>query len=152
MSNILVRPVAHSDVPWLLDQLRTFDAFFNTKYSLLPSEAAAHVMLTDWIDHPEQYPFWVAVHHDTPVGFIAGVMHPHFYQRSLTCFTELLWWVVPEYRSTSAAYTLLAQFVTYGRAHAQWITMVLGTRTPVKSTTLQRMGFQLRETKFLLEV
>lgn len=147
-----LRRVSLTDVPWLCSQLRTFDVFFNSKYSLLPSESEMHVMLADWITNPNQYPFWVYAIEDQLVGFIAGTVHQHFYQRRLLCLTELLWWVAPEHRAGPAGPKLLYRFIEYGKLHVHWITMVLGKDTPVKFATMRRLGFELRETNFLLEV
>lgn len=135
-----------------MGQLQTFDAFFGGKYSLMPSPLDAKITLEIWLERPEQYPFWIAEVDGTPVGFIAGIVHAHFYQPTLPCLTELLWWVVPTYRHTSAGWRLLAAFVAYGRANAKWITMVIGQNTPIKPKALERFGFVLRETNFLLEV
>lgn len=147
-----LRRATPADIPWLCSQLQTFDVAFNSKYSLLPSDDAMQSMLTDWITTPDRYPFWVYTIEDQLVGFIAGIVHPHFYQQQLLCLTELLWWVAPAHRSGLAGPSLLFRFIEYGKLHVHWITMVLGKHTPVKFATMRRLGFELRETNFLMEV
>lgn len=149
---MIIRRARERDLLWLCAQLPALEALYGAQHSLMrPTEAVQR--LQEWLQAPDMYPCWIAERLDgTRVGFIAGVMHPHFFNPLLTCLTELLWWVIPDARGSRAAHGLLNAFTRYGREHADWVTMVLGTITPVKPRALERLGFVYREANFLLEV
>ncbi len=47
---------------------------------------------------PEYVCFVVEVDGGELVGFLAGVIHPHFLSNATTTANELAWWVKPEHR------------------------------------------------------
>jgi hypothetical protein len=146
-----IRPAVAADVPWLVDQLRSFAAFFGTRLSLFPEDPAQAAGVVGAL--VLRGPFFIA--EDTsgaPVGFIAGVLDAHPFNPGITVLTELFWWVRPAARGSSAGARLLEAFTAFGRAHADWIVMALEAQSPVHPETLERRGYQPRERSFLMEV
>jgi hypothetical protein len=145
---IQIRQAEMRDIPWLLDELRKFDQFFGMKKSLVPNETHANDLLASFIDAG---PFFVAERDYSPVGFIAGVLHPHPYNPDVTMLTETFWWVSESERGSRAGGMLLYAFTDYGRKYADGIVMTLEAKSPVNPKTLERRGFHLHESSYLLE-
>ena len=152
--SITVRPATPADVPWILAELRAFDRFFGAVHSLVPADPAyattqLHGLIRDHL-------FLVAVRNAedeaTPVGFIAGLLGPHFFNPGLQVLTELFWWVPVAERGSRAGAHLLSAYLAYGRAHADWVHMTLEEHSPVNPETLERRGFRRTERHYLLEV
>lgn len=148
---ITVRRAIQYDAPWLLVQLRAFDRFFGTHRSLFPDLASAEQQLLQLMD-PNGGCFFVATEGAMHLGFVVGALHPQLYNRSIRQLTELFWWVAPEHRRSSAGARLLMAFEAYGRAHADFIVMTLEAKSPVNPRSLERRGFRLQESSYLLEV
>jgi hypothetical protein len=87
---ILVRPAETRDVPWLLDQLQAFSAFYGTKRPLFAGEHA-RATIPRWVEMPDAFPIFVAEDGGAPAGFIAGAIHPHLFDPALLCLSELFW-------------------------------------------------------------
>jgi hypothetical protein len=157
--SLIVRPAAESDVPWLLAQLRAFDLEYETIRKFFDSEQMEEHAV--WVRHMlHQGPWFLACRledvgderEEVPVGFIAGMLSGHPYQPDITVLTELFWWVVPEARYSRAALMLIKRFVAHGKAHADWITFSVTTKTKIHPTTLEAFGFRHLETSYVLEV
>lgn len=149
-ARIWVRRAYHDDVPWLLDELREFSEFFGSKHPLFPDDREhAKKVVHDLI---REHVFFVAERGWVRAGFIAGLMHRHFFNPKWWVLTEVLWWVSPEFRGSRAGLLLLDEFVEYGRDHAHMIVMALEAKSPIHPKTLERRGFHLHESSYLLEV
>lgn len=138
------------DLGWLLKQLRAFDEFQGTKRSLFPENAEEAVTLLETLIQTQ--PFIIAEDFAGPVGFIAGVLQPHPYNKAVRMLSELFWWVDPRYRGSTAGARLLEAFVAYGKTNADMIVMTLEAKSPVDPRSLERKGFRLYEQNFMLEV
>jgi hypothetical protein len=158
--SIVVRLAAQRDISALMEQLRQFDRFFGAKYSLIPTDASiAEAVLTNVMDN---HVFLVAVERNDQgdgsedwekiIGFIAGVLAPHYFNPGITVLSELLWWVDPNYRGSRAGMLLLDTYTDIGRLRAHWTTMTLEAESPVHPHTLEKRGYRLKETNFMLEV
>ena len=147
--SIAIRPATTADMPWLLEQLKAFDTFFGSSRSLFPDADTAERILADLIG---TQPMLVAENGTSLVGFICGAIHPHPYNPDLTVLTELFWWVAEEYRGSRAGLALLNEFVSIGKAHADWIVMTLESESKVDPDHLYRRGFRMKEVSYLLEV
>lgn len=135
---------------WLLGELAAFDAFFAAGRSLMPDHETAQWRLLQMITGG---PFFLAEHpSEGRVGFIVGMLTPHYFNPALRVLTELLWWVPVAQRGTRAGAQLLAHFLDYGRAHADWIIMSLEAESPIDPAGLVKRGFRAKETSYLLEV
>lgn len=150
---IRVRKARFEDVPWLLEQLRAFSAFFGTERPVFPTDALRARSFIERLIH--QHPFYVATcgdaPHTFPVGFIAGALAPHPYNPEIRQLTEMFWWVDPMYRGTRAGSMLLDAFLEEGRQRAHWVVMTLEHNSPVNDETLTRRGFKHMSRDFLLE-
>jgi hypothetical protein len=147
--SITVRKAEQEDTPWLLDQLQQFDKFFGSRRSLFPDLEYAQATLAGLI---AEHPFFVAVDARGPVGFIAGVLMPHFLNPSIKLLSELFWWVAEEARGSRAGALLLAAFTQHGRQYADQIVMTLEVDSPIDPASLINRGFRLKEVNYLLEV
>jgi len=137
-------------------QCRAFSDFFGSSQSLMPDDETAVTKLVALMSEDVGC-FFVACVSDTgeegkPVGFIAGLLGPHFFNPAITQLTELLWWVDVEHRGGKAGVRLLDCFTEYGRAHADWTVFTLEEKSPVNPASLERRGYRLHEKSYLLEV
>jgi hypothetical protein len=146
---IKVRPATHEDFDWLLVQLRAFNTFFNSRHQLYGEEQYIvsafttlmkdHLVLIAESDEHGQ------------MGFIAGLVSPHFFNPNIKSLNELFWWVDEKHRHSRAGLMLLNAYTEWGRKNAQWITMTLEHDSPVADRTLLKRGYLLKERNFLLE-
>lgn len=146
---ITVRRAVAADVPWLLDQLRDFDAFYGSSRSLYPDLDVAEQIVAGLVD---TQPFFIAENADGPIGFVAGFLAPHNLNPEIRVLCEQFWWVDPAYRGSRAGLALLNELIAFGRVHADWIIMTLEHESPVNPQTLTRRGFRPKETSYLLEI
>jgi hypothetical protein len=147
---VSVRLANTDDIPWLVGECREFSKFFNTKKSLFPEhDTHAWDTLHTLI---QGHPFFVAERDYMRIGFIAGALQPHAFNPDITVLTEIFWWVTEGARGTRAGAMLFHEFLKYGKAHADWIIMTLEAHSPVRPDALERRGFHLHESSYLLEV
>lgn len=145
---VTIRVATSKDIPWLLNQLRSFAAFYDSKHSLFPDEDEAEQFLSDLID---LHPFFIA-ENGQPIGFIAGSLAPHPYNRRVIQLSEMFWWVDEDHRGGRAGLLLLDAFIRFGKTVADQISMTLETNSPVNPATLERRGFREMERSYLMEV
>lgn len=146
---INVRPATPDDLPWLMDQLRQFDAFAPGR-SLFPDMAHAELRAQQMMAPP--YVFLIAQDYRS-LGFVAGVITPHFFTPEFTVLTELLWWVAPEHRMSRAGHVLLTAFKAYGvRQKVGRIQFSLLANSPVPPEALESRGFQLVESSYAMDL
>ncbi len=150
---IQLRPGVPEDCEWMLGQLREFDMFIGAKRSLFPDVATATTQMLSLIaEHVVILAYSDVVEPPEPVGFIIGLVGPHYFNPQLTVLTELMWWVDPEWRRSRAGLMLLNTFIAVGKEHADWIIVTLEEKSPVNPTTLEKRGFNLWERSYILEV
>ncbi len=137
------------DVDWIYGQLPGFSELYNTKFGILGDVNEVKEKLLGLISHHLVY---VAFYGGRRVGFIGGLVHSHLYNEKLKVLTQLLWWVVPSHRNTTAGIRLLDTFIAWGRVNAHWISLNLMQSTPVKKETLVKRGFVEKDRNYLLEV
>lgn len=148
---ITIRFATFEDVEWLFTQCIDFDRFFGAKQSLMADDPAyTRELLATLIT---QHIVLVAVRGVELIGFIAGSLASHPFRPTLSVATELLWWVLPPNRQSSAGARLLNAFEDVARDRgAQWILMALEAESPVRPESLTRRGYRAKETSYLLEV
>lgn len=154
---ITVRRAAAADIPWLVGELRAFSAFFGSARSVFPGDDAAARWLAEMLaavpsSDPGYHPFFLAEKDGEPVGFIAGLLGPHFFNPAIVTLTELFWWVSPAHRRSMAGGVLFKEFESFGRAYADWIVFSLESTSPVNPDLLTRRGYTAREASYLFEV
>lgn len=149
------RSATPEDIPWLLEELKKFAVFLGTTRSLFPNDDYAKARLQELI---ETQVFCIAEsniensHDGTRVGFISGIVGPHYFNPDIVVLTELFWWVQPEWRGTRAGALLFAEFLNSGRARADMVVMTLEEHSPVHEETLVRHGFKRYERNYVMEV
>lgn len=148
---IWIRPADRDDIPWLLEQLRAFSTFYGTTIPLFPDDPASAASILE-AQLSGVNPFFVAVVRGDRAGFISGALITHPYNPKLRLLQELFWWVDPAFRGTSVGARLLAAFEAYGRAHADWILMTVEAKSPIDPRSLERRGYRLHESTYLMEV
>jgi hypothetical protein len=136
---------------WLLEELKKFDQFAGTRYSMFPeSEEDARGRLLNLI---REHVFLVAERASERVGFVAGFIFQHHFNKDLLCLQECFWWVMPKYRGSSAGIRLLDAFKLAGESlEVDWIYFSMLPNTPASDRALLRRGFKLQDRLFLLEV
>lgn len=147
--SIAIRAATLDDMSWLLDQLAEFDQFFGSSRSLFPTMEQAERTLAGLI---EEQVFLMAVNEREPLGFIAGVLVPHYLNPAITVLSELFWWVAVEHRGSRAGLVLLNAFDAIGDQRAHSVVMTLEADSPIHPKHLYGRGYRLKETSFLREV
>lgn len=146
---IRVRRAIVEDIPAILGDLEEFSEFYGTKLKLYPGHDLARAKVAMLI---KQQIFYVATKGSTVIGFVCGLLAPHFLNDDIITLTELLWWVNPEHRGSRAGAMLFNAFMGAGQRYAHWITMTLEVNSPVKPATLLKRGFRLQESYYIHEV
>lgn len=147
-----IRRAKAKDIPWLAGELRAFDEFFPAERSLYPGDGTVAYNLEQLMNR-DDIVFLVATNEVQPIGFILGAKIAHFFNPAIVVLQELLWWVSPEFRGSSAGLRLLHEFVDIGKLEeVDWITCSLETGSPVNPNALERRGFRLLERSFLMEL
>lgn len=148
---ITVRRAEHRDIPGMLKQLESFSKFYTSRRNLWPDDSEYAVAGVKTII--DNHLVYVADHSEHGiVGLIAGFITPHFFNPKIRVLAEMFWWVDVEFRNTSAGSRLFAEFLNWGKANADWVTMVLEHNSPVREETLLKRGFKLQERSYLFEV
>lgn len=131
-----------------MGELPRFSAFLDTKHPLFEDRAHAEVTLRNCIrDHL----VLVAVKGEEPVGFILGVVLRHPFNPRIRTLSEQLWWVKESARRSPAAKQLLDAFMSWGKAHVDWVTFGLGRKTKVRPASLAKRGLRPFEAIYLWE-
>lgn len=146
---MVVREASRADMPWLLEQLEQFDRHFGAKLSLLHDVEEARQLMDGWI---EAGPVFVAEEHGDPVGFIVGVVGPHYLSSRITALFEVLWWAPPTRQGKRALTALLDAFLLEGQARrVDWIICSRRVDQP-PTPTFRKRGFRTMELSHILEL
>lgn len=87
------------------------------------------------------------------LGMISGIYTPHIYNPLYTVVQELFWWVLPEYRSTTAAFKLLKAFeIEAKQIGASVISMVSTIYTPTLDKVYKRYKYRPVESSYFKEL
>jgi hypothetical protein len=87
------------------------------------------------------------------MGAIGGVVQPDMWFSSEINLVELFWWVVPEYRCSSAGLRLMKKFIDYGKSQdISKITMSMESISPLNDDAYIKRGFEFKEKAFVMEV
>lgn len=150
-ATVTVRPATHDDIPWMLDELREFAAFFAKGIGTsrdLYDRAAWEERLPVLVDGVA----FIARCDGERVGMIAGIIVPHIWAPGIRMLTEAFWWVRPEWRGSSAGYRLLKAFDAAGEAEGvDFIGLQLEPHSDVSDASMARLGYRPSERCFLKE-
>lgn len=148
-STVSVRHAKEDDLPFILSELKSFSIFFDSKYSLFPSEELAYAGMKAHIDN---HVLLVAESEEGLIGFISGMFHPHLFNPTILCLTETFWWVPEKHRGGRAGLVLLNEYTRIGKMKAHWLIFTLESHSPVNDRCLIKRGFKPKEKIYLLEV
>ena len=147
---IVIRKGDHSDIPKVLEELKAFSEFYDSKYNLYKDDETSSEIIKGIMDN---HLFLVALSpEDELVGFISGLIHPHLFNPDIKTLSEAFWWVKPEYRNSKAGSMLLKEYIEFGKLNADWIICTIERHSPVNDETFLKRGFRLQEKSFLMEV
>jgi hypothetical protein len=146
---IQIRKGELEDIPWILDELKKFALFYNTKKSLFPSEHLAATKIGELI---EGHVVFISEADDHPSGFIIGLFTPHLFNPEIKVLLELFWWVSEKYRGSRSGLMLLEAFIEFGEKNADWINFSLEKKSPVRESVLLKRGFHLHELNYMREI
>lgn len=143
-----VRRANINDIDWILNELKKFVAFYGSP-RLFNFDIPDHNLefITNVID---KHLFIIAEQNGSPVGFIAGLIHPHGFNPDLKCLSELFWWIPEEHRTSRAASLLLKSYIEFGRGF-DWVTMTIEDKSQLNEKSLLKRGFKLKEKTYLME-
>lgn len=139
----------HDDIPWMLSQLQKFSGLVKTQKSLFEDNEETLKRLHLMVD---QHVVMIAHDDGLRMGFICGMVWPHFFNPKIKVLAEMFWWVDEAYRNGRAGALLFKEFVAWGEANVDWITMSLEEQSPVNQTSIEKRGFKIYERSFLKEV
>lgn len=145
---VTVRRAVPTDLEWIVAQAFEFSKFYNTK-SIPFNFTYANFYFTNLIT--TQIVF-VAEKSGELMGFIAGYLVPHHFNPNLRMLAEAFWWVEEKHRGSRAALSLLNEFVAFGKANADLITMSLEENSPASDRSFTKRGFKPKERAYMLEV
>jgi hypothetical protein len=144
-----VRKATHDDLPWIVGQLKDFSQFFGSKINLFPNEEIATQKMSELV---QNHFVMVAESERGMMGFICGIIGPHFFNPFIQTLTELFWWVKEEFRLSRAALLLFNAFDSFAEASGvHWVNFSLETASPVKDSFLLKRGYVQQERSFLKE-
>lgn len=147
--SVSVRPAIEADLLFIITELRSFSKFFNSKYSLFPSDDLAYLGMQN---HIRNHLLLVAEDTNGLIGFISGMFHQHLFNPSIKVLSETFWWIAEKQRGGKAALILLNEFTRIGKMKADWIVFTLEHHSPVNDRCLLKRGYVTKEHNYLLEV
>jgi hypothetical protein len=147
---ISIRRAEALDIEWLLQELRAFADFALSKQDLMGDLAHAKAQMLGVIEHHLVLIAECAT--KGPVGFIAGLVTPHFFNPAIRTLTEIFWWVAKDMRNSRAGLLLLNAFTAWGKEHCTWISMTKESNSPVNERCLFDRGYRHFESSYVLEV
>lgn len=150
MGAISVRPATPDDLPWIVSQLPEYsDGYTPNGKQLFTDADTASAQLSTFMDTGNV----LLVAHDggTLVGFMAGLLTPHFMNPGIKVLAHLLWWVPKMFRNTRAAALLLKEFSRIGYERADITSLNLQKQAIIKDASLRRYGFVPHEVTYLME-
>lgn len=91
---------------------------------------------------------WVSYYGDDLTGVVVSVPSPFIYNSKLSCLSELVWYVLPEYRRTRAALLLLNSFTEESTKY-DVSTLSSLPSSDVENRALIKRGFKMKEYGFM---
>ena len=145
---IVLRNAVLSDIEWILPELKAFAEFYASSHSLFSDDDGFNRNTLKLII--ENHYFMVSESNEKPSGFIAGLISQHLFNPKIKTFTELFFWVKPEYRGSRAGSALMDDFTKFGEQY-DWTIMTLESESPIKDSSILKRGFREKERSFIKE-
>lgn len=156
---IKIRPADESDVYWICTQLKKFSDFYNSKYPLYDDPDFAAKRVGELVDfHYARIAYQETKHPlvlkslTTRLGFLCGLLTPHYLNPSINTLSEVFWWTDPDHRRKGISSLLMDDYIEFGKQNAQWITFTTFHKTGVDDSYFLDRGFKLQEKTYLIEV
>jgi RimJ/RimL family protein N-acetyltransferase len=146
MPNIIIRQANYNDLGWLTEVAAQNMFKEELKRPELYNYEGYYLFLENIMYHQRGVVF-VAEKDDKLIGGIAGLVSSHPYNFNRTLLSESFWYVLPEYRNTSAGAKLIIAFTEWGKdnPNVDEITMSLLPSSPDLFTSLEKKGYKLTE-------
>ena len=149
----MIRLATDSDTLIVVELLRRF--LSETSYSQADQarKDTEHLCKLTWTIKQYGY-IWLAFVDDEPVGLLMAVKEPNMWLPSARELKELVWYVVPEARSSTVGGKLFLQYCKKGDellAKKEIQGYFTTQMTTTRSIDLERRGFKLTEQTFLKE-
>lgn len=137
MQSLKVELLTYADIVWFAEVAATRMLLEEVKRPQLYNLARIYELSQMTIT---QGTSWVVKEGNTPVGAIAGLMHPALYNPALNVLTELFWYVLPEYRKGRAGYLLLKAIDEKAKESCDSLVLSLLPSSEVNYSSLGKMG------------
>lgn len=144
----VIRDMEAKDIPWVIDQLTQFRAFYGGKNTIPVDRDHGVKVLTLMIG---VHVLLVATVGDEYAGFIIGAYTPHLFNPAYKMLSEMFWWVAEQHRKTSVGYLLLGRYLEIGKKTSDCMTLSSLAQSPVTEKIFTRNGFHLTEKSYLWE-
>jgi hypothetical protein len=146
--NLRIRCAQSKDLPWIVEELKSFSVFYKSKIPLFPTEEYA---LAGMQSHLDNHVLLVAEDDSGLLGFISGIFSTHIFNPKIKLLNETFWWVAERNRFTRAGLMLLDAFTEIGKKSADWTVFTLEHHSPVNDRSLLKRGYEIKETNYLME-
>lgn len=149
----MIRLATDSDTLKVVDLLRRFLSETSYSQALQARADTEHLCKLTWTIKQHGY-IWLAFVDEQPVGLLMAIKEPNMWLPSARELREIVWYVVPEHRSSTVGGKLFLQYCKKGdellsRGDIQGYFTTQMTTT--KNIDLERRGFRPTETTFLKE-
>ena len=149
----MIRLATDSDTLIVVELLRRFLSETSYSQAEQATKDTEHLCKLTWTIKQYGY-IWLAFVDDEPVGLLMAVKEPNMWLPSARELKELVWYVVPEARSSTVGGKLFLQYCKKGDellAKKEIQGYFTTQMTTTRSIDLERRGFKLTEQTFLKE-
>jgi len=146
---ITLRNLEEKDFNWFYKECEVFASYYSTKKSLLGEKEYVRQVLNNI---SQNHIFLFA--EDSKLGLLgcmAAILTPHLFNPEIITMTIIYWWVAEKNRNSRAAYMLLKEFIRLGKQKADWIIFGINISSPIKDSTIRKLGFIPHEKSYLIE-
>lgn len=145
---VTIRQARHDDVEWIVNELKSFSDFFDSKMKIFEDiEHARHIIKL----HIENHIILVSENETGLTGFISGVVGQHVFNPMINTVTETFWWVAEKFRQGRSGLLLLNEFIRIAKERSHWVIFTLEKNSPINDRCLKSRGFKVIETQYLME-
>lgn len=144
-----VRKATYEDIPWVLEELKDFADFFDSKNYIYGGDEYISNLCRDLIDNHVFYVYDDQI--SGLIGFISGQISKHLYNKDISVLYELWWWVKPEHRKNGAGLELMEAFTKWGEENVNWTIFNFQMNTPINEKILLDRGYKPLEKVYILE-
>ena len=149
----MIRLATHEDTLIILDLLQNFLLDTSYNQARLASKNTEHLCKLIWMT--QQYGYvWLGYKDDKPVGLLMAIKEPNMWLPQAHELKEIVWFVLPEYRSTSIGGRLFLKYqekgeelLKKGSIQGYFTTKM----TTTESIDYSKRGFRLTESTYIKE-